>query len=309
MPPIRTARKNSSSTRKPQQLGMTNAPRAPVTKPPKPASHPNPAEAPPSPAEAVVTSNALLTSIGVFGLASIPAASRPTEHIGTSDATRSVSKGEKEAHFRSDKEWEEQWQYKLGNRTKKLSFGDAFVLTDQHVEQLISLGSSICASLTHFEFLLSDVSYTAHNENKLTEAATTQLARMCPSLRVVKLQGAHASRLTDATLVGFLSNCPNLTSVEVSGLEAAGTIKEVSFDALREHPAWAPKLKTLRIPNCGYRTQKDEASWMKAMRALSRERDTLLIEVASVSQVKKWGDWELETFVDKYRKGKVQRPW
>lgn len=132
---------------------------------------------------------------------------------------------------------------------------------------------------------------------------------MCPSLRFVKLQGAHASRLTDATLVGFLSNCPNLTSVEVSGLKAAGTIKEDSFDALREHPAWAPKLKTLRIPNCGYRTQKDEASWMKAMRALSRERDTLLIEVASVSQVKEWGDWELETFVDKYRKGKVQRPW
>ncbi|KAJ6436476.1 pol-like protein [Purpureocillium lavendulum] len=165
--------------------------------------------------------------------------------------------------------------------------------------------SGIYPSLTHFEFSLSDVSYAAHNQNKLTDAATLQLARICPNLRVVKLQGAQASRLTDDALIGFLSNCSNLTSVEVSGHEAAGTITEASFDALREHPAWAPKLKTLRIPRCEYLARKDEARWMKAMRALSRERDTLLIEVVSVWQVKKWGDWELETSLDKYRRGKV----
>ncbi|KAK5989265.1 hypothetical protein PT974_10774 [Cladobotryum mycophilum] len=243
-----------------------------------------------APAGALPNSNAppeipLLESISASSSAPAPAPSSPKKPVDAFRAIRSVSKGEKEVHFVSDREWEEGWQNKLAARTKKLSFGHAFVLTD-------------------------DVSYDAHNANELTDDATVRLARMCPSLRVVKLQGVDASRLTDTTLIAFLSNCVDLTSIEITGYKAAGTIKEASFDALREHPSWAPKLRTLRIPECGYAAHKDKNKWMKAMRALSRERETLLIEVVSMSQVKKWGDWELETLLlDKYRKGKVQRPW
>ena len=180
--------------------------------------------------------------------------------------------------------------------------------SSQHIEQLASSEPSTCPNLTHFEFSYSDVSYTAHNANKLTDDAAARLARMCPSLRVVQLQGADASRLTDATLTAFLANCPNLISIEITGDRAAGAVKEAFFDALREHPGWAPKLKTLRIPECGGLPHQNK--WMKAMRALSRERETLLIELVSVQQAKKWGDWELETFREKYRKGKnVHQHW
>ncbi|KAF4581096.1 antagonist of mitotic exit network domain protein [Ophiocordyceps camponoti-floridani] len=152
-------------------------------------------------------------------------------------------------------------------------------------------------------FRFQDVGYQAHNENQMTDAAATQLARVCPKLRVVKLQGAQSSRLTDASLIGFLSNCPYLSSLEISGLRDQGIVKDSSFDALRENPTWAPKLKTLRIPRCGDGTYKGRTSYMKAMRALTREREKLVVELVNVSQRKKWGDWELEESHERYRKG------
>ncbi|KAK4118020.1 hypothetical protein N657DRAFT_629069 [Parathielavia appendiculata] len=337
MPPVRTPKKNSSSA-KAQPPGLKNSGRAATEKwqsklteiwapqqrvgavcgsgPYVPALQSS-ADACPAPVELPANSDAPLpkteipsTSKPLPGsssdVASAPAPSPPKTPIDAVTKRWSVPKGEKEVHFVSDREWEEGWQKKLGTVTKKLTFGYNFILTDQHIEQLASLGPSICRNLTHFEFSYSDVSYTAHNANKLTDDAAARLARMCPSLRVVQLQGADADRLTDATVTAFLANCPNLTSIEITGERAAGAIKEAFFDALREHPNWAPKLKTLRIPGCG--SLAHQGRWMKAMRALSRERETLVIELVSVSQVKKWGDWELETFQDKYRKGKVQ-PW
>lgn len=93
----------------------------------------------------------------------------------------------------------------------------AYILTPgtsrRHVDQLSGLGPGIRPRLTHFEFTLSDVSYTAHNANELTDDAAIRLARLFPSLRVVKLQGADHTRLTDATLIAFLSNCPHLTFI------------------------------------------------------------------------------------------------
>lgn len=47
-----------------------------------------------------------------------------------SDGPTASSRGECEVHFRADKDWEESWQSRVGPRTKKLSFGCWFVLTE-----------------------------------------------------------------------------------------------------------------------------------------------------------------------------------
>lgn len=176
----------------------------------------------------------------------------------------------------------------------------------RHIEQLISIGTGICRSLTHFEFQYRDVSYGAHNANKLTPNTTVRLARMCPSLRFVRLQGFLKIQ-ADAMLIAFLSNCPNITYLELSG-PTSGHITQASFDALLAHPNWAPKLKTLCITQSDL-YGKGEKACVKAMCAVSKERQMLTIEVTDISEEKKWGDWELTTSATKYRKGKQLRSW
>ncbi|KAG8424729.1 hypothetical protein J3458_001500 [Metarhizium acridum] len=137
---------------------------------------------------------------------------------------------------------------------------------------------------------------------------TVRLARMCPSLRFVRLQGFRKN-LSDAIFIAFLSNCPNLNYLELAGPGAAkGTISQASFDALLEHPNWAPKLKTLLIPPFDeHISVKYEKCRMKAMRAVSKER---AIELTSLMYDKKWGDWKLdEPMQQKYLKGRLVSRW
>lgn len=176
----------------------------------------------------------------------------------------------------------------------------------RHFEQLISIGTGICRNLTHFEFQYTDVSYGAHNANELTPGTTVRLARMCTSLRFVRLQGCRKIQ-TDAMLIAFLSNCPKITYLELSG-PASSKITQASFDALLAHPNWAPKLKTLCIPPPGPYVKREKA-WLKALCAVSKERQMLTIQVTDISEEKKWGDWELTTSATEYRKGKKLRVW
>ena len=73
-----------------------------------------------------------------------------------------------------------------------------------------------------------------------------------------------------------------------------------ALEALRVNPQWCPKLKKLRLPNDSNR------GFMQTMRALSRERKNLQIQLTSVHEYKKWGDWELSVSHDTYRKGRIQ---
>ena len=183
--------------------------------------------------------------------------------------------------------------------------------SSHHIEQLASLGPEICRTLTHFEFVHQDIdAWDGKDANKLTDDAATRLARMCPRLRVVQLRGAHASRLTDAAATAFLANCPALTSLEITGENhnVRHLFLEAFFDALREHPGWAPKLKTLRIAESGGMSNS-RGSWMRAMRTLSRERETLLVQLVGLSRVKKRGDLELVPAEYNFRKGRKFDKW
>lgn len=143
------------------------------------------------------------------------------------------------------------------------------------------MGPTTCDKLWDFDFIYDDVTYSAHNSAKdLTDDAVTLLARNCASLRRVKLPGT--SGLTHAALVALFEHCPNLTEVEITptsrgGPNATGGI----FTWLLGRQGLAPKLRKLRLGELG--------TDMKTMRAVTKQRDKLLVQLVSVSERKKWG--------------------
>lgn len=159
------------------------------------------------------------------------------------------------------------------------------------------MGPGICEKLWDFEFIYENVSYDAHNSaTDLTDDAIKRLAQSCPGLRRVKLPGTRG--LTHKALVALFESCPNLSEVDITGASrGGGNDTGAIFALLLLREDWAPKLHRLRL---GLRDKDD----MKAMRAVTRQRNKLLVQVVSVSEVKKWGDWELEVHAMNYRKGR-----
>ncbi|KAL1871760.1 hypothetical protein Plec18167_006910 [Paecilomyces lecythidis] len=220
-----------------------------------------------------------------------------------------TNKGQKEVTFQNNEEWESNHEKLLGYQTKKVVFGSNFVLKDQHINELTLMGPRICKSLTHFEFLFDDVSYDAKNSaEELTDKAIIHLAELCPNLRFVQLQGT--SGLQDITLEALFNNCANISHVELTTHSRHGNsrLDGSALDKLREHPHWGTKLKKLRLPSQDTRCDGRD-SFTRAVRALTKERNKLLVQLVSVSEVKKWGDWELEVYHTNFRKGRKQTPF
>ena len=160
------------------------------------------------------------------------------------------------------------------------------------------MGPSVCRSLWDFEFNYQDVDVTAHNTAKdLTDEAVVLLAKNCPKLRRVQLQGTE--RLTDNAIAAFFQYCPNLSVLEVTprsqfSLHLEGT----AFELLLEEPDLAMKLKKLRLG------EGENQNFLKRMRALGKERPKLLIQLVHVSEDKEWGDWVLSVGSVDYRNGR-----
>ncbi|RSL91514.1 hypothetical protein CEP51_000149 [Fusarium floridanum] len=209
-----------------------------------------------------------------------------------------IPKGDKEAYFQSsERDWDDKYEAKIGTGTRTIKFGYEFILTDRHVEDILALGPGVCGGLWQFIFEYTDVSYDAKNSAELTTQVVVRLAKACPKLRRIELQAA--TEVGEDALLALFENCPALTYIELSGLGHGNDITGSSLDALRENPEWAPKLKTLVL---GERDEKKE--FMKAMRALGKERQAMTITLISRMEVKKWGDWELETRKQDYKKGR-----
>ncbi|KAF4448627.1 hypothetical protein FALBO_16775 [Fusarium albosuccineum] len=215
-----------------------------------------------------------------------------------------VVKGVSEAYFRSSvRDWDGQFHRLIGSSTRKVTLGAEFVLTDDHIDDILTLGPVVRKKLTHFIFEYRDVSYDAKNgAGDLTNEAVVRLSNACPSLKVIQLQDAY--KLNDDGVIALLKNCPNLVSLEVSPGSSGGVkVSERLFNELRENPEWAPKLKKLIVRN-----NSEDKTYMKAMRAMTRERQTLTVTLLSRSEYKKWGDWELDETAFDYKKGRVQEP-
>lgn len=167
------------------------------------------------------------------------------------------------------------------------------------------LAVQVRKKIANFIFKYSDVSYDAKNDAKgLTNAGVIRLAEGLPNLKQVMLPSA--SNVTDDGLIGLLKNCPKLTTVEVSGHSGYhATFSDKAMTKLQENPHWAPKLKSLIIGETD-----SNKEFMKAMRACTKERDKLVVTLITRSEVKKWGDWELESIAHDYKKGrKFESGW
>ncbi|KAF6528649.1 hypothetical protein BFJ70_g16283 [Fusarium oxysporum] len=211
-------------------------------------------------------------------------------------------KGVKDAHFRSsDRDWDGKYEQVIGTSTRNIVFGSEFLLTDDHIDDILALGSPVCEKIVQFIFEYEDVGYGARNNaESLTNEAVVRLGKSCPNLKKVQLQAT--CRVTDDGLLSFFENCPNLTSVELTGTSRGSRDKLFgqALDQLREHQEWAPKLKKLILG-------EDERNklFMNAMRSLTKERPGLTVTLLQRHEVKKWGDWELEETKMVYKKGRL----
>lgn len=173
--------------------------------------------------------------------------------------------------------------------------------SSDHIDDILALGSPICKKIVHFIFIYEDVGYGARNNaQSLTNEAVVRLGKSCPNLKKVQLQAT--SHVTDDGLLGLFQNCPNLTSVELTGTSrgSGDNLSGMALDELREHPEWVPKLKKLILGE-----GEHNKLFMKAMRALTKERPGLTVTLLQRHEVKKWGDWELEETKIEYKKGRV----
>lgn len=163
------------------------------------------------------------------------------------------------------------------------------------------MGQSICEKLWEFEFIYTDVSREAHNSAAdLTDDAIKLLAQKCPSLRRFTLPGTSA--LTHEALVALFESCPNLSEVEItSGSSMGRNYTDAIFAVLLERQDLAPKLHKLRVDKSNLSSVD-----MKAMKAVTKQRKKLLVQLILATEKKQWGDWELELMEDSYQRGRLQ---
>ncbi|CVL12019.1 uncharacterized protein FPRN_03477 [Fusarium proliferatum] len=218
-----------------------------------------------------------------------------------------VSEGVKEARFKSSvTDWDGKYHNLIGTSTRMIYFGYEFVLTDDHIDHTLVLSRQVREKIWQFIFNFSDVSYTAKNGARdLTNEAVIRLAKGLPNLRTLGLPSAN--KVGDAGFLALISNCPDLRLLEItpSSTNSFGLtmITAKALDEFCEHPEWAPGLKQIIITN-----DQHNKEFMKSMRALSKQREKLVVTLLHRSEEKKWGDFEIATIPEHFMKGRKCSP-
>lgn len=137
------------------------------------------------------------------------------------------------------------------------------------------MGADFCQSLRSF----SAGDAETGKGYDLTDAAIDRLAKACPNLVHVSLDGAV--QLTDKSLLSLFENCPNLAFVQVSGNDnSPGRVKGTSLRKLKDNSAMAPKPVELKLSDQCEIDERLEA----AMKALSAARKDLLIQAGNTHE-------------------------
>lgn len=168
------------------------------------------------------------------------------------------------------------------------------------------LSRQVREKIWQFIFNFSDVSYTAKNGARdLTNEAVIRLAKGLPNLRTVSLPSAN--KVGDAGFLSLISNCQDLRLLEITPCSTSSCglakITAKAFDEFCEHPEWAPGLKQIIITN-----DEQNKEFMKSMRALSKQREKLVVTLLGRSEEKKWGDFEITTTPEHFMKGRKCSP-
>ncbi|PVI05608.1 hypothetical protein DM02DRAFT_610589 [Periconia macrospinosa] len=228
--------------------------------------------------------------------AKMPAPAAPIP-VQKKKVPKPLQKGVKSAVFEDERyDWVDRYHYQIGTSTRNITFRCNFKMTDEHIDDILSLGPKVTEKLWNFTFYSDDTSYNARSGmTAVTDKALVRLAQACPKLRKVTLQDAATGAEGH---VSFLKYCPGITYYEFLG----GWFDIEALKEIEKHPEWAPKLKKLRI--------SDGVS-IDFLRAMSKTRPALPIQVVTREQVKKYGDWEYEVYHDVYRNGrkKANIPW
>ena len=195
------------------------------------------------------------------------------------------------------------WQSKWSRFSRKISIVMPFTYCSEHIDQLLALGSGVCGTLTDFIFNYNDVSYGARDSaSSLTDKAVIRLAEACPKLKKLQLQGADS--LTETALTAFLAKCADLTSLEITTTKyTSPEFTGMALETLEIEPDRLPKLKKLILPQ----PSESNPKFMKAMRSLTRAWEGLTVQLVSVRETKRWGDWDLEKRSTTYKKGRKQQ--
>ncbi|KAG6096910.1 hypothetical protein E4U31_005278 [Claviceps sp. LM219 group G6] len=284
MPPTRT------QSKKPRGIsalpGPGSAPRARETKSTAEASAQAPTgadEAHRAPDEAVEAHNGKCSDENCEVKAN-PAVLAVKRNNTSRKTSTPINQGLKEAIFQNNSKWETNYRDWIGSKTKMVTFESGFVLKE-------------------------DVCYDAKNSaEEVTDEALIRLITLCPKLRSIQLQGT--SGLSDITLETIFRCCPNISFVEITTysrnrFNRNNQVKGSALDKLRENPSWGTKLKKLRLPGGLVGCDRHDP-FTRAVRALTKERANLLVQLVDVKEIKKWGDWELHYFETKFRKGRKQ---
>ncbi|KNB03186.1 hypothetical protein FOXG_19111 [Fusarium oxysporum f. sp. lycopersici 4287] len=202
-----------------------------------------------------------------------------------------VVKGAKDAYFESSvTDWDGKYHHLIGTSTRDIVFGARFVLTDDHIDDILVMPRPLRCK---------------ERCQDVTDEAVVRLAKGLPGLRTVLLPSAN--RVNDKGFLALVSHCPDLRLLELTaastGSLGSTKLSPKALEELCAHPEWAPGLKQLVIT-----TDEENKEFMKAMRALGKQREKLVITLLSRSEEKKWGDWEISTISNHYMKGRKCEP-
>ncbi|KAL6918321.1 hypothetical protein ACHAP8_007491 [Fusarium lateritium] len=191
-----------------------------------------------------------------------------------------VVKGIKDANFLSSvNNWDGEYDKLIGTSTRTISFGSMFVLTDDHIDDILALPRQ-------------------NDAKELTDEAVVRLAKGLPNLRTVILQST--TKVGDEGFLALVSNCPDLRLLEITPLGYGPKVTKEALEEFCKHPEWCPGLKQVIF----HRGDEYNKEWMKPMRELGKQRDKMVITLLDRSEVKKWGDWEISTSPQHYVKGR-----
>ncbi|KAK0639964.1 hypothetical protein B0T16DRAFT_338159 [Cercophora newfieldiana] len=216
--------------------------------------------------------------------------------------------GQKKAEFQSNAWWDAEFRNKVGTSMRReIELGTQFILTDQHIHQLLDTGPTICGNLESFVFIHEDVSYDAKNDaHGITDVGLVRLARACPNLTKFQLQASR--HLTDAAVLAFYLFCPKLTFLEFTHWAGRNKFTRAGvFDFLHSCLSLVPELDTLRLSpsdKAGLTMKKDD----KAMRKMTRGRPGLVHTVVEVGEEKHWGNWDIVRREKSFKRGRIYEP-
>lgn len=163
---------------------------------------------------------------------------------------------------------------------------------------------AVCAGLHIFQIKYEDVDSVPQNAAaSLTDEGIIRLAKSCPSLNIVRLQGTRG--VTDRALTAFIEHCPSICVLEISQLSHyVPSLDGTVFDVLLERPDWALQLSRLRVTD-----QSNDKIFMVPLRVLSQERKRLAIQLLWACETRSGEEWQIDCSVRTWHGGKEQKRW